>query len=156
MSNCSHANDTRETRVCIYIYTHIYIYINLPSLMIQNLCIEKSTLVPLMAWCRQAAIYCMCQRWLRSMSPYGVTMPEWALTRNMWKFESRFQFLFSMLTYRFALKSTFQFLYVSNTHWTDHLGHFKRAVTSAVFIRVLAFQESLHHDIPSDTVKSLI
>ena len=30
-----------------------------------------------MAWCRQATIYCLSQCWPRSMSPYGITRPQW-------------------------------------------------------------------------------
>ena len=30
-----------------------------------------------MAWCRQATSHCMKQCWPRSMSPYGVTRPQW-------------------------------------------------------------------------------
>ena len=38
---------------------------------------HKSTLVQVMAWCRQAASHYMSQCWPRSMSPYGVTRPQW-------------------------------------------------------------------------------
>ena len=38
---------------------------------------EKSTLVQVMAWCRQATIQCLSQCWPRSLSPYGVTRPQW-------------------------------------------------------------------------------
>ena len=37
---------------------------------------DKSTLVQVMAWCRQAAIHYLIQCWPRSMSPYGVTRPQ--------------------------------------------------------------------------------
>ena len=38
---------------------------------------DKSTLVQVMAWCRQAASHYLSQCWLRSLSPYGVTRPQW-------------------------------------------------------------------------------
>ena len=38
---------------------------------------DKSTLVPVMAWCRQATSHCLSQWWPRSMSPNGVTRPQW-------------------------------------------------------------------------------
>ena len=38
---------------------------------------DKSTLVQLMAWCRQAISNCLSQCWPRSMSPYGVIRPQW-------------------------------------------------------------------------------
>ena len=38
---------------------------------------DKSTLVQVMAWCRQATSHYMSQCWPRSLSPYGVTRPQW-------------------------------------------------------------------------------
>ena len=38
---------------------------------------EKSTLVQVMAWCRQATSHYLSQCWPRSQSPYGVTRPQW-------------------------------------------------------------------------------
>ena len=38
---------------------------------------DKSTLVQVMAWCRQATSHYLSQRWPRSMSPNGVTRPQW-------------------------------------------------------------------------------
>ena len=38
---------------------------------------DKSTLVEVMAWCRQAASHYLNQRWPRSPTPYGVTRPQW-------------------------------------------------------------------------------
>ena len=38
---------------------------------------DKSTLVQVMAWCRQATSHYLSQCWPRSMSPNGVTRPQW-------------------------------------------------------------------------------
>ena len=38
---------------------------------------DKSTLVQVMAWCRQATSHYLNQWWPRSLSPYGVTRPQW-------------------------------------------------------------------------------
>ena len=38
---------------------------------------EKSTLVQVMAWCHQAASHYLNQCWPRSLSPYGITRPQW-------------------------------------------------------------------------------
>ena len=38
---------------------------------------EKSTLVQVMAWCRQATSHYLSQYWPRSLTPYGVTRPQW-------------------------------------------------------------------------------
>ena len=37
---------------------------------------DQSTLVQVMAWCRQAASHYLSQCWPRSLSPYGVTRPQ--------------------------------------------------------------------------------
>ena len=41
---------------------------------------DKSTLVQVMAWCRQATSHYLSQCWLRSLLPYGVTRPQWVNT----------------------------------------------------------------------------
>ena len=38
---------------------------------------DQSTLVQVMAWCRQATSHYLSQCWPRSLSPYGVTRSEW-------------------------------------------------------------------------------
>ena len=45
--------------------------------MPQDLTDDKSTLVQVMAWCRQATSHCLSQCWISSLSPYGVTRPQW-------------------------------------------------------------------------------
>ena len=43
---------------------------------------DKSTLVQVMAWCPQATSHYLSQCWPRSMSPNGVTKPQWV---NSWR-----------------------------------------------------------------------
>ena len=38
---------------------------------------DKSTLVQVMAWCRLATSHYLNQCWPSSMSPYGITRPQW-------------------------------------------------------------------------------
>ena len=38
---------------------------------------DHSTLAQVMAWCRQATSHYLSQCWPRSLSPYGVTRPQW-------------------------------------------------------------------------------
>ena len=45
--------------------------------MPQNPSDDKSTLVQVMAWCRQATSHYLSQCCPRSLSPYGVTRPQW-------------------------------------------------------------------------------
>ena len=48
-----------------------------PRWMPLDLTDDKSTLVQVMAWCRQATSHYLSQCWPRSMSPNGVTRPQW-------------------------------------------------------------------------------
>ena len=41
---------------------------------------DKSTLVQVMAWCRQATSHYLSQCWPRSLTPYGITRPQWVNT----------------------------------------------------------------------------
>ena len=43
---------------------------------------DKSTLAQVMAWCRQAPSHYLSQCWPRSLSPYGVTRPQWVNRMN--------------------------------------------------------------------------
>ena len=48
--------------------------------MPQDLTDDKSTLVQVMAWCRQATSHYLNQCWPRSQKPYGVTRLQWVNT----------------------------------------------------------------------------
>ena len=61
--------------------------------MPQNPSDDKSTLVQVMAWCRQAASHYLSQCCPKSLSPYGVTRPQWVksneylyITSNIYTF----------------------------------------------------------------------
>ena len=45
--------------------------------MPQDLTDDKSTLVQVMVWCRQATSHYLNQCWLSSLSPHGVARPQW-------------------------------------------------------------------------------
>ena len=45
--------------------------------MSMDLTDDKSTLVQVMAWCRQATSHYLSQCWPRSMTPCGITRPQW-------------------------------------------------------------------------------
>ena len=45
---------------------------------------DQSTLDQVMAWCRQAASHYLSQCWPRSLSPYGVTRPQWVKCCCFW------------------------------------------------------------------------
>ena len=48
-----------------------------PRWMLLDLTDDKSTLVLVMAWCRQATSHYLSQCWPRSMLPNGVSRPQW-------------------------------------------------------------------------------
>ena len=50
---------------------------------------DHSTMVQVMAWCRQATSNYLSQCWPKSLSPYGVTRPQWVLT---WSCQSQTYF----------------------------------------------------------------
>ena len=52
-------------------------YDNALRCMPRDLTDDKSTLVQVMAWCRQATSHFVSQFWLSSLSPYGVARPQW-------------------------------------------------------------------------------
>ena len=54
--------------------------------MLLDLTDDKSTLVQVMAWCRQATSHYLSQCWPRSLSPYGVTRPLWVNCSSTWQY----------------------------------------------------------------------
>ena len=52
-------------------------YDNVLRWMPRDLTDDQSTLVQVMAWCRQATSHYLNQCWPRSPPPYGVTRPQW-------------------------------------------------------------------------------
>ena len=59
--------------------------------MSQDFTDDKSTLVQVMAWCREATSHYLSQCWPRSMSPYGVTRPQWVNSLDAGKCGSNFK-----------------------------------------------------------------
>ena len=55
---------------------------------------DKSTLVQVMAWCRQATIHYLSQCWPRSMSPNGVTRPQWVNHKAQVVIDNIFKYIF--------------------------------------------------------------
>ena len=52
-------------------------YLHTVFIMPRDLTDDNSTLVQVMAWCRQATSHYLSQCWPSSMSPYSVTRPQW-------------------------------------------------------------------------------
>ena len=70
--------------------------------MLENIINEKSILVQIMAWCRQAPSHYLNQCWARSMLPYGVTRPQWV---NFPCYLPNFSNLASMFVWQFVCLS---------------------------------------------------
>ena len=49
----------------------------------QDLTDDKSTLVQVMAWCCQTTSHYLSQCWHSSLSPYGITRPQWVKNNQM-------------------------------------------------------------------------
>ena len=64
-------------------------YDNVLRWMPQDLTVDKSTLVQVMAWCRQATSHYLNQCWPRSPTPYGITRPQWVLYRFPTSYSSK-------------------------------------------------------------------
>ena len=63
----------------------------------QNITDDKSTLVQVMAWCRQSTSHYPSQCWPRSMSPYGVTRPQWVKSLKTMRLERNGHFAVDIL-----------------------------------------------------------
>ena len=76
--------------------------------MPQDLTDNKSTLVQVMAWCRQATSHYLNQCWPRSPTPYGVTRPRWVSTlrprQNGLHFVDIFKFILIQISLKFFHK----------------------------------------------------
>ena len=51
--------------------------------MPQDLTDDKSILVQVMAWCRQATSHYLSQCWLSSLSPYDIARPQWVNVKTI-------------------------------------------------------------------------
>ena len=64
--------------------------------MPQDVTYDRSILVQVMAWCRQATSHYLSQCWPRSLSPYDVTRPKWA-NMTEWKNPTKHEYLTNVL-----------------------------------------------------------
>ena len=111
---------------------------------------EKSTLVQVMAWCHQATSHYLSQCWPRSMSPNGVTRPQWVnvlkqlpmmLLQKMWKSRPRACFTNNVLI-RIQLSWDFIFSYSnSNKLITTQFWIWQDSCTDLVCAKIVAISE---------------
>ena len=110
--------------------------------MLLDLTDDKSTLVQVMAWCRQAPSHYLSQCWPRSMSPNGVTRPQWVNMRAMtwlncetpgqWS-ELSHNWTQCWLTVDWTVRNTFQW----NCSWNSNIFIQEKAFEN-VWCKVLA------------------
>ena len=75
--------------------------------MPQDLTDDKSTLVQVMAWCRQATSHYLSQCWLSSLSSYGLARPQWvkceihslSWVHPLWVFSYTIHFIYWVFFY---------------------------------------------------------
>ena len=86
---------------------------------------NKSTLVQVMAWCRQATNHYLSQCWPRSLSPYGITRHQWvkgnlnqrktfSFKKMLWKSLSRKMWLFCLVTIKILISPQWRNAYYLN------------------------------------------
>ena len=90
---------------------------------------DKSTLVQVMAWCCQATSHYLSQCWPRSMSPNGVTRPQWVnisrAEENARHFADhifeRLLFVFHIVCINWWNTSLFCNIFIQLNHWWHKL-----------------------------------
>ena len=115
---------------------------------------DKSTLVKVMAWCRQATSHYLSQCWPRPLSPYGVTRPQWVkwhcwkgwkfivrLTRDI--FGSSSARLVSSFSICFALVKNLRVLFIFHKI-TDGTTRFSTRHSPRVFKKIHRFSISFN------------
>ena len=67
---------------------------------------DQSTLVQVMTWCRQSTSHYLSQCWPRSLSPYGVTRPQWVKTKilgQVYMFQAACSIRQTIATWQFSV-----------------------------------------------------
>ena len=110
---------------------------------------DKSTLVQVMAWCRQATSHYLTRCWPRSLPPYGVTRPQWVnkqqttSTKMNLGFDSQISIAIELTSNDISLNKRY---YGSINSWCHHT---RRNCSSGVLgfhrenVKSLYFQERL-------------
>ena len=99
---------------------------------------DQSTLVKVMAWCRQATSRYLSQCWPRYLSPYGVTRPQWV--NNQWRRATAI-FLFHNTTIRYISRlneisnGIYTFVFILFTSiWVNinYIGHLTKTIICSI------------------------
>ena len=90
---------------------------------------DKSTLVHVMAWCRQATSHYLNQCWPRWPTPYGVTRPQWV--KCLLSISNADMFYLTCQSCQFSL-----IIYLSLKDWFHFSFHYNRTVVNMEQIQV--------------------
>ena len=117
-SGCNFENVVFKLALLICIFKSSYD--NVARWIPQELTDNKSTLVQVMAWCRQATSHYLSQCWPRSMSPYGITRPQWVkYVINKSNHDKQHNNHNYSLTFQLLL--IWHYLIVVSLYWSAHL-----------------------------------
>ena len=87
---------------------------------------DKSALVQVMTWCRQATSHYLNQCWPRSLPPYGVTRPQWVKVVATFNYVGR--------SYNLLIATT-GFIWIISSFWIwDHVLYVEHIWQHLVFI----------------------
>ena len=85
---------------------------------------DKSTLVQVMAWCRQATSHYLSQCWPKSLSLYGNTRPQWVNGARLWADKSWLQCYTHFQQFCFCYKGDL----IGHFQWLQCCSDFKSQV----------------------------
>ena len=82
---------------------------------------DKSTLVQVVAWCRQATSHYLSQYWLRSLSPYGITRPhaQWVNTADLSWQHSKCNVMCNVTVTALQIPTKSQWYYGNVSKWKE-------------------------------------
>ena len=88
---------------------------------------DKSTLVQVMAWCRQATSHYLNQCWPSSMLPYGITRPQWVnsfiVPWQTWKNSHKIlKLTYHVLEVKCHVFASTSNVFLINLHWVQYHG----------------------------------
>ena len=114
--------------------------------MLLDLTDDKSTLVQVMTWCRQAKSHYLSQCWLRSMSPNGVTRPQrvkWSSEVSVVKWHGwRYVVICKWREHTiYSMKYTHRQRYVVICKWREHTPYSMKYAHGWRYVVICKWQE---------------
>ena len=98
---------------------------------------DQSSLVEVMARCRQATSHYLIQCWPRSLLPYGLTRPQWVNTLRLWQMSAILQKTFSNWFSNWFMKIVYfdsHFIEIVTHGWIDN---------TPALVQTMAWQQTI-------------